>query len=70
MSDTTTPAVPAPANKSILTSKTFWVNALGGIVAGTATYGGYIPPKYAPAVIATGSIANILLRFLTNQPIQ
>jgi hypothetical protein len=72
MSDTTTPAVPAPASasKSILASKTFWVNALGGIVAGTATYGGYIPPKYAPAVIATGSIANILLRFLTNQPIQ
>ncbi len=56
--------------KSILASKTFWLNTLGGIAAGAATYGGYVPPKYAPAVIAVGSISNILLRLITKQPIQ
>jgi hypothetical protein len=29
-----------------------------------------VPPKYVPAVVATGGIANILLRLVTNQPIQ
>jgi hypothetical protein len=62
-----TPIVPG---KSILTSKTFWVNTLGGIVAGAGLAQGYIPPEYAPVVVAIGSIANILLRFLTSQPIQ
>jgi hypothetical protein len=56
--------------KSIFASKTFWVNALGGIVTTSGLASGYIPPKYAPAVVATGTIANILLRLVTNQPIQ
>ncbi len=55
--------------KSIFASKTFWVNALGGIATTSGLATGYIPPKYAPAVVATGAIANVLLRLLTNQPI-
>lgn len=53
--------------KSLFASKTFWVNLLGGIGGAAATYGGYIPPKYAPAVLAVGGCANIILRALTNQ---
>ena len=49
-------------SKSFLISKTFWANILMAVTA----YSGYIPAPYAP-YIATG--ANILLRFLTNQPI-
>jgi hypothetical protein len=56
--------------KSIFASKTFWVNVLGGIASGSALATGYLPPKYAPAVVSAGAIANILLRFATNQPIQ
>jgi hypothetical protein len=43
---------------------------LGGIASGSALATGYLPPKYAPAVVSAGAIANILLRFATNQPIQ
>jgi hypothetical protein len=55
--------------KSIFASKTFWINALGGIASTSALATGYIPPKYAPVVVGTGAIANILLRLITNQPI-
>ncbi len=61
-----TPCMPT---KSILASKTFWSNVLGGIAAGSGLATGVIPPKYAPAVVATGAIANILLRLVTKQPI-
>jgi len=52
--------------KSFLKSKTFWANV---VMAGSA-YLGYIPASAAPyfPYIATG--VNILLRFLTNQPIK
>jgi hypothetical protein len=56
-------------SKSIFASKTFWFNALGSIAAGAALATDVVPPKYAPAVVATGGIANILLRLLTSQPI-
>ena len=55
--------------KSLFASKTFWVNLLGGVASVAGTYGGYIPPKYAPAVMAAGGIANILLRTVTSQPV-
>ena len=48
--------------KSILKSKSFWLNVLGG----AAAYGGLLPPKYATPVMA---VANIGVRFLTNQPV-
>lgn len=47
--------------KNFLKSKTFWFNALSL----AATYGGYLPPKYAAIV----PLANLLLRFLTSQPV-
>jgi hypothetical protein len=53
--------------KSIFASKTFWINLLGGVAATTGTLTGVIPAKYTPAIVATGSIANILLRLVTNQ---
>jgi hypothetical protein len=56
--------------KSIFSSRTFWTNALGGVIAGAGLATGVVPPKYAPAVVATGAISNIILRLLTSQPIQ
>lgn len=48
--------------KSIFASKTFWVNVLT-IAAG---YVGNIPSKYG---LPAAGIINIVLRFLTNQPV-
>lgn len=48
--------------KPILKSKTFWFN----VIAEAANYGGYLPQKYAIPVVA---VANIILRFLTKQPV-
>jgi len=48
--------------KSIFASKTFWLNVLG--IA--ATYGNFLPQKYAIPVIG---VVNIVNRFLTSQPV-
>ncbi len=48
--------------KSILTSKTFWLNILGLAV----TIGGILPQKWGVPILA---IANIAVRFLTDQPV-
>jgi hypothetical protein len=45
--------------KNLFVSKTFWVNVL----LAAATYGQYLPPKYAPAVVL---VANTILRLVTN----
>ncbi len=55
--------------KSIWKSKTFYTNILMGVVGGAGLATDVIPPKYAPAVVATGAIANVLLRLLTNTAI-
>ncbi len=55
--------------KSILSSRTFWLNSLGALAAASTLANGTIPAKYAPAVVAVGGISNIILRFLTSQPI-
>lgn len=52
--------------KHFLTSKTLWINVLGGLVTTIATYQGLVPAKYVPVITAVGSIANILLRLVTN----
>lgn len=49
-------------DKSILQSKVFWFNVL----TLAATVSGYLPPEYAAPVSA---IVNIVLRFLTTQPV-
>lgn len=48
--------------KSIFQSKTFYAN----LFLAAATYGGYLPEKYAALVVP---IANILLRFLADGPV-
>lgn len=48
--------------KSIFTSKTFWFN----VATGAVSYSGYLPSKYAMPVAVVG---NILLRFITKQPV-
>ncbi len=53
----------AEPGKPLLKSKTFWAN----VVVGGSTYLGYIPAPIAPFV---GIGINILMRYLTNQPIK
>lgn len=52
--------------KHFLLSKTLWVNVLGGLATTIATYQGLVPAKYVPVITAVGSIANIILRLVTN----
>ena len=49
-------------SKSILLSKTLWLNVLGL----AATVSGFLPQKYAVPVLTA---ANIGVRLLTNQPV-
>lgn len=51
--------------KSFLKSKTFWFNV---VTAGTA-YLGYIPAGATPYLPYVVTGVNVLLRFLSNQPI-
>lgn len=55
--------------KALITSKTTWANILLGIIQIAGLVSGYIPEQYAPIGVAVQSIANILLRLITNQPI-
>jgi hypothetical protein len=48
--------------KSLLTSKTFWLNVIG-LAANVA---GFVPPKYGVPALA---ILNVLNRLVTDQPI-
>ena len=59
------------AGKSLLGSKTFWVNALAGGVATLTALGSitFLPAAVVPWVATALAIANILLRAITGQPI-
>lgn len=48
--------------KSLLTSKTFWLNVVGAATVAA----GFVPPQYGVPALA---ILNIVNRLLTNQPI-
>ena len=48
--------------KSILASKTFWLNVAGVLV----TFSGMLPPEYGALATA---LANIINRFFTTQPV-
>jgi len=55
--------------KKVHLSKTVWVNMLTGIVYVSQTLSGQniIPDKY---LIAALTLANIALRFITNEPLE
>lgn len=55
--------------KSLVTSKTFWVNAVTGVAEVMGLWKGVIPAEYAPYLIAAQATLNIILRLVTNQPI-
>lgn len=55
--------------KSILTSKTFWFNVLGGAAQVIGFAGQYIPPQYAPIAVGVTALINIILRTVTTQPV-
>jgi hypothetical protein len=62
--------VPAPPPaKSLLASKTFWINLVGGAAQIVGLTTGLIPAPYAPIGIGVQAILNIILRLITNQPI-
>jgi len=53
--------------KSILKSKTFWVNVVGGAAQIAGVLSGILPPKYAAIAVAVQGTANIWVRFLTSE---
>ncbi len=55
--------------KSLVESKTFWVNALTLIISVGGTLAGAIPPQFQPYVVAGLAVANIVLRLISGQPI-
>ncbi len=57
--------------KSIFASKTFWFNTITGIVAvvGTLTHSFQFTGHVAEIFTGILSVGNIILRFLTTQPI-
>jgi len=52
--------------KWFIFSKTLWVGVLQKIVAAYTIYAGSIPTKYAGLALLLFSIANDILRFLTD----
>lgn len=56
--------------KAALKSKTLWVNALTTAGSLLATYGGLLTPAALPYVIAAQGAINVVLRFMTTQPIE
>lgn len=56
--------------KAWYASKTIWINVLT-TVAGLAAYGDFLPlsDEAKAALLAASGIANVLLRFITKQPI-
>lgn len=59
------------ATKSILKSRTLWLNVGMAVVAiaGVMLDGGLVPEKYLAHVTAAFAIANVILRLVTNQPV-
>jgi hypothetical protein len=55
--------------KSLINSKTFWINALTLVITAGGALSGVIPPEYQAFVAGGLAIANIILRTITNQPI-
>lgn len=56
-------------SKSIFKSKTFWFNALTATGTILGTYGGLLGPAALPYVVGATGIINVVLRFMTTQPV-
>lgn len=55
--------------KPLITSKTTWANLLLGAIQVAGILSGYLPEKYVPYTVAFQSVANIVLRLITGEPI-
>lgn len=62
---------PDQGGKSLVSSKTFWVNLLGGAVSVLTIVGSisFLPSSLAPWIAGGLAVANVLLRIITNEPI-
>lgn len=55
--------------KSLVASKTFWVNVLTLAISAGGYLSGMVPPHWQPWLAGGLAIANVLLRLITEQPI-
>jgi hypothetical protein len=66
--------MPAPIKKTLVASKTFWVNAITGIAGIVTAIGGsdmiQENPKLAGVAAMIISIVNVLLRLVTKDPVK
>lgn len=51
-------------------SKTLWLNVVAGLIALLAAIAPSVPQNLMPVIALITAVANVVLRFLTNQPIQ
>jgi len=58
-------------SKPFYKSKTFWFNVVAFIVAILANFGytGEVPADWQPFILPAVIVANLILRFVTKQPI-
>lgn len=58
--------------KGLLRSKTFWVNFLTGAASVLSLVGGIsiIPTPFTPYLVGGLALVNVLLRLVTNKPIE
>lgn len=63
------PSIFPTDSKPIWQSKTFWVNSLTLAVTVLTYLSGVLPADAAPWIAGGLSIANVVLRFLTEKPV-
>jgi hypothetical protein len=56
--------------KHIWLSKTFWLNAVGGLTLVLTQATDIVPASYQPYLVAALAVLNIANRFLTDQPVK
>lgn len=69
-SNDTTGAIINVSVKPWYTSKTVWLNVISAVIALGGSVQGAVPPQWLPLIGLAVGIGNVILRFLTNQPIQ
>jgi len=58
-------------SKPLVASKTIWVNVIGGLVTILTVIGeiSFVPQSWVPWLVGGLAGANLLLRYITKQPI-